>query len=86
MSVWHLFLILAKAKFIEDRDWTEIADKLNISATTLCSFFYRRHNEKVTNAVKKQLSCVTRVCFTRTSENAHFLLQLSAFSIAFVTT
>ena len=36
------FQVLARAKFIEDRSWTEIADEFNIAPTTLCSFFNRR--------------------------------------------
>lgn len=36
------FQVLAIAKFVEDRSWTEIADEFNIPSTTLCSFFYRR--------------------------------------------
>ena len=36
------FQVLAKAKLIDDRTWTEIADELKIAPTTLCSFFNRR--------------------------------------------
>ncbi|VEP14384.1 conserved hypothetical protein [Hyella patelloides LEGE 07179] len=36
------FQVLAKAKFIEERNWTELADEFDISPTTLCSFFNRR--------------------------------------------
>lgn len=48
------FQILAKAKFIEDLSWTEIADKWDIAPTTLCSFFYRRL-KKMTPYFKKYL-------------------------------
>ena len=49
------FQVLARAKFIEDRSWTEIADELEIAPTTLCSFFYR-HLKKMIPYFKKYLS------------------------------
>ena len=36
------FQVIAKAKFIEDCSWTEIAAKFDVAPTTLSSFFYRR--------------------------------------------
>ena len=48
------FQVLAKAKFIEDRSWTEIAEEFDIATTTLCSFFYRRL-KKMTPYFKKYL-------------------------------
>ena len=49
------FQVLAKAKFIEDRSWTEIAAEFKIAPTTLCSFFYR-NLKKMTPYFKKYLS------------------------------
>jgi len=36
------FQRLAKARFIEEKSWDEIAQDFNISLQTLCSFFHRR--------------------------------------------
>lgn len=36
------FKVLAKAKFIEERSWVEMAAEFDVPPTTLCSFFYRR--------------------------------------------
>ena len=36
------FQLLAQAKFVEDKTWSEIATNLGISVQTLYSFFYRR--------------------------------------------
>ena len=47
--------MLAKAKFIQDRSWSEIADECKIAPTTICSFFYRRL-KKMTPYFKKYLS------------------------------
>ena len=34
--------VIARAKLIEDRSWTEIATEFDVAPTTLSSFFYRR--------------------------------------------
>ena len=36
------FQLIARAKFVEDQTWEEIASSVGVSAQTLCSFFSRR--------------------------------------------
>ncbi|NJO78502.1 MAG: hypothetical protein HC827_08215 [Cyanobacteria bacterium RM1_2_2] len=48
------FQVLAIAKFVEGKSWTEVATSVGISAQTLCSFF-NRHLKDLIPYFKKYL-------------------------------